>query len=195
MKAWIAGALTACLAAGSAYAEAPTPGPVDATLRTSAGDEVRLSRWRGKPVILFYEDKDSTTLNSSLKETLFARGKERGLLDSASVVAVANLQKFDFFPARQIALSYVRDEEKKVGVPILVDLNGTLGDAPWQLPTKTSNVLLLDAAGTLVFRHSGRMKPQEETAFFTALSRLVGVDLTATTAPAKAPTQAPGNRP
>lgn len=191
MKVWITGALTACLAAGGAHGAAPPPAPVDATLRTSAGDEVRLSRWRGKPVILFYEDKDSTTLNSSLKETLFARGKERGLLDSASVVAVANLQKFDFFPARQIALSYVRDEEKKVGVPILVDLDGTLGNAPWQLPTKTSNVLLLDAAGTLVFRHSGRMKPEEQVAFFTTLSRLIGVDLTTAAAPAPAP----GNRP
>jgi hypothetical protein len=168
---------------------------VDATLRTSAGEEVRLSRWRGKPVILFYEDKDSTTLNSSLKETLFARGKERGLLDSASVVAVANLQKFDFFPARQIALSYVRDEEKKVGVPILVDLDGTLGSAPWQLPTKTSNVLLLDAEGALVFRHSGKMKPEEEVAFFAALSQLVGVDLNAPAEPAKAPTPASGKGP
>jgi len=201
MKAWITGALTACLAAGSAYGEAPPTGPVDATLRTSAGDEVRLSRWRGKPVILFYEDKDSTTLNSALKETLFARGRERGLLDSASVVAVANLQKFDFFPARQIALSYVRDEEKKAGVPILVDLDGTLGAAPWQLPMKTSNVLLLDAAGALVFRHSGQMKPEEAAAFFTALSRLIGVDLGAPTVPPQAPTPSqapappPGNRP
>jgi hypothetical protein len=150
---------------------------MDATLRTSGGEKVRLSRWRGKPVILFYEDKDSTTLNLALKETLFARGRERGLLDAAWVVAVANLQKFDFFPARQIALSYVRDEEKKVGVPILVDMDGTLGEAPWRLPTKTSNVLLLDAEGALVFQHSGRMKPEEQDAFFAALSRLVGVDL------------------
>ncbi|WP_164008472.1 peroxiredoxin family protein [Pyxidicoccus trucidator] len=195
MKKWITGALAAWLAAGSAYGEAPPSAPVDATLRTSAGEEVRLSRWRGKPVILFYEDKDSTTLNSSLKETLFARGKERGLLDSASVVAVANLQKFDFFPARQIALSYVRDEEKKVGVPILVDLDGTLGSAPWQLPTKTSNVLLLDAAGALVFRHSGKMKPEEEVAFFAALSQLVGVDLSTPAEPAKAPASASGKLP
>ncbi|MFY1827713.1 hypothetical protein ACN47A_17460 [Myxococcus fulvus] len=139
---------------------------------------MRLSRWRGKPVILFYEDKDSTKLNAGLKEELFARGKERNLLGAATVVAVANLMKFDFFPARQIALSYVRDEEKKVGVPILVDLNGTMGAAPWTLPLKTSNVLLLDAQGVLLYRHSGKMKPEEQTAFFETLSKLVGVDLT-----------------
>ncbi|RKH34174.1 peroxiredoxin family protein [Corallococcus sicarius] len=179
MKAWIAGALTVTLAAGSAGAAAPAPEPepVDATLSTSKGERVQLSRWRGKPVILFYEDKDSTTLNLPLKNELFTRGRERGLLQSAWVVAVANLEKYDFFPARGIALSYVRDEEKKAGVPILVDLEGTLGDAPWKLPTKTSNVMLLDAEGKLVFRHSGRMKEEDRARFFTALGALVGQDL------------------
>ena len=179
MKAWITSALTVTLAAGSASGASSSPEPVDATLSTSKGDRVRLSRWRGKPVILFYEDKDSTTLNLPLKDELFTRGRERGLLQSAWVVAIANLEKYDFFPAREIALSYVRDEEKKAGVPILVDLEGTLGDAPWKLPTKTSNVMLLDAEGTLVFRHSGRMKPEDRVRFFTALGALVGQDLLA----------------
>lgn len=177
MKTWLAGALTVTLAAGSASGTAPMPEPVDATLRSSKGEQVRLSRWRGKPVILFYEDKDSTTLNAPLKEALFTVGRERGLLQSASVVAVANLEKFDFFPARGIALSYVRDEEKKVGIPILVDLDGTLGQPPWGLPTKTSNVLLLDSEGAVVFRHAGRMKPEEQERFFVALGQLVGQDL------------------
>ena len=93
------------------------------------------------------------------------------------MVAVANLEKFNFFPARQIALSYVRDEEKKVGVPILVDLEGTLGEAPWDLPKKTSTVMLMDATGAVIYRYSGRMEAAERKAFFTALSQLIGVDL------------------
>ncbi len=177
MKVWIAGALSVSLAAGSALGSAPASAPVDVTLRTSAGKEVRLSKWRGKPVILFYEDKDSTKLNRTLKKELFARGQAHGILDAAWVLSVANLQNFDFFPARQIALSFVRDEEKKVGVPILVDMDGALGKAPWKLPLKTSNVVLLDADGALAYRHSGRMKPEELTNFFAVLSRLVGVDL------------------
>jgi len=190
MKMWITSTLTAALLSQGALASSPADGPPDATLRSSSGDEVRLSKWRGKPVILFYEDKDSTTLNAGLKEELFARGKERNLLGSAWVVAVANLRKFDFFPARQIALSYVRDEEKKAGVPILVDMDGTMGSAPWGLPMKTSNVLLLDAQGAVVYRYSGKMKPEEQVAFFSALSTLVGVDLNTPAAP-KAPGATP----
>ncbi|WP_235216954.1 peroxiredoxin family protein [Archangium violaceum] len=150
---------------------------MDATLRGSNGKEVALSRWRGKPVILFYEDRHSTTLNSSLKEALFSKGRELGLLDAAFVVAVANLESFNFFPARGIALSHVRDEEKKWGIPILVDLKGTLGAAPWNLPTKTSSVLLLDSQGALVYRYSGRMQEEDQKAFFQTLGALLGREI------------------
>ncbi|WP_257454833.1 peroxiredoxin family protein [Archangium lipolyticum] len=167
----------ALLATSPALATTTRTGPMDATLRGSDGKEVALSRWRGKPVILFYEDRHSTTLNGSLKDALFSRGQALGLLDAAWVVAVANLESFDFFPARGIALSHVREEEKKWGIPILVDLKGTLGVAPWNLPTKTSSVLLMDGAGTVVYRYSGRMNEQERETFFQALSTLLGREI------------------
>lgn len=179
MKAWLTGALTVTLAATGASAQGLESSPLEAILRKSDGSEAPLSRWKGKPVILFYEDKDSTQLNGVLKEELFARGKQHGLLEAAWVVAVANLEKFNFFPARQIALSYVRDEEKKVGVPILVDLEGTLGGSPWALPKKTSTVMLMDATGGVVYQYSGRMEEAERAVFFEALSKLVGKDLKA----------------
>ena len=178
MTTGIASMLTIALLAVSApLAAKPNAGPLDAKLRGSDGKEVVLSRWRGKPVILFYEDRHSTTLNSSFKEALFARGKAQGLLDVAWVVAVANLESYDFFPARGIALSHVRDEEKKWGIPILVDLKGTLGASPWNLPTKTSSVLLMDGNGQVVFHYSGRMADKDMDAFFQALGGLLGRDM------------------
>jgi hypothetical protein len=178
MKAWVASALTLALVSpGGSYAQAQPASPLDATVKSAKGELAPLSKWRGKPVIFFYEDKDSTTLNLGLKEELFELGKAKGLLEAASVVAVANLTPFNFFPARQIALSHVRDEEKKAGVPIFVDLEGTLGGAPWSLPTKTSTVMLLDASGAVVYRYSGRMGKPEKRAFFTTLSQLVGSEL------------------
>ncbi|MFL5352873.1 hypothetical protein [Archangium sp.] len=177
MTTWIAGMLMAALLAASPSPATETQvGPMDATLRGSDGKEVVLSRWRGKPVILFYEDRHSTTLNSAFKEALFERGKTQGLLDAVWVVAVANLESYDFFPARGIALSHVRDEEKKWGIPILVDLKGTLGATPWNLPKKTSSVLLLDGTGQVVFRYSGRMGDQDMETFFHALGALLGRD-------------------
>lgn len=177
MKALLAGVLALTVATGGASAHGPQSSPLDATLHSSDGARTPLSKWRGKPVILFYEDKDSTELNLALKEELFERGKQHGLLEAAWVVAVANLEKFNFFPARQIALSHVRGEEKRVGVPILVDLQGTLGGPPWALPKKTSTVMLMDATGAVVYSYSGRLEEAERKTFFTVLSQLIGVDL------------------
>jgi hypothetical protein len=176
MKTWLTTALAVTLVTGEARAQQPS-GAVDAVLRRSDGEPVRLSQWRGKPVILFYEDKDSVRLNARLKERLFALASERGLMEAAWVVAVANLQKFNFFPARQIALSHVQEEEKKAGVPILVDLEGTLGAAPWKLPMKTSNVLLLDEEGKVLYRYSGRMADKDVALFLALLAQLAGVTL------------------
>jgi hypothetical protein len=152
-------------------------------LRGTDGKEVALSSWRGKPVILFYEDRHSTTLNAPLKEALFERGRALGLLEAVAVVGVANLEAFDFFPARGIALSRVRDEEKRWGVPILVDLEGTLGAAPWNLPKKTSSVLLLDSEGRVVFRYSGRLGVKDREEFFRTLDRLLGMGADSTRQP------------
>ena len=182
--AWLA----VFLATSPALAATVEAGPMNATLWDSRGKEVDLTRWRGKPVILFYEDRHSTTLNASLKEALFNRGREMGLLDAAHVVAVANLESFDFFPARDIALSHVRDEEKKWGVPILVDLKGNLGAAPWTLPKKTSSVVLLSPEGVPVFRASGRLGQDETAAFFRQLGQLLGRDMAT-------PAEAPGAHP
>ena len=99
------------------------------------------------------------------------------------MVAVANLESYDFFPARGIALSHVRGEEKKWGIPILVDLKGTLGKEPWNLPTKTSSVLLLDGDGALVYRYSGRMKEEDQKTFFQTLGTLLGREIPQETNP------------
>ncbi|WP_170115563.1 hypothetical protein [Melittangium boletus] len=178
MTARLAGlVVVALLATRPALAASPEAGPMDASLWDSRGKEVALSKWRGKPVILFYEDRHSTTLNSALKEALFNRGQQMGLLDAAFVVAVANLESFDFFPARDIALSHVRDEEKKWNLPILVDLKGTMSGPPWNLPKKTSSVMLLTPEGKPVFRYSGRMDREDMDDFFMQLGRLLGRDM------------------
>lgn len=195
LKTWLAGVLTvAVLTTRSVLAAQPEATPMNATLWDSRGKEVALSQWRGKPVILFYEDRHSTTLNAELKEALFNRGREMGLLDAAWVVAVANLESFNFFPARDIALSHVRDEEKKWRVPILVDLKGNLGIEPWLLPKKTSSVMLLDPTGALVYRYSGRLERKDMDVFFRQLGALLGRDMSPS-APAPVPVLVPSAAP
>jgi hypothetical protein len=157
-------------AAGEVRAEEDV---MDAVLTTSSGVEANLSARWGRPVVLFYEDRHSVTLNDETKKALFAAGKERGLLERVGIVAVANLQELNWQPALFFALEAVKGEEKKAGVPIYLDLTGALSRPPWSLSPKTSSVLVLDATGREVFRVSGRLSAAQRAGLFDAVERLL----------------------
>lgn len=112
--------------------------------------------------------------NQALKDALFPRGGRRdGLLDAAAVIAVANIAAYDFFPARDIATAFIRRLEAAAGIPILLDLRGTLLAAPWHLPDDTSTVLVLDRDLRIVSRHSGALSATERERVLDRLAELV----------------------
>lgn len=147
--------------------------PREAVLHRTDGREVMLSSHRGKPQVLFYEDRDSTEQNATLKRELFARGREEGLLESVGVIAIANLKAYDWFPARGFAVAAVRDAERIAGIPVLVDWRGALRLPPWSLPAKTSSVVVLDPQGLVAFEVSGALTSTQRAELFAVLKRLL----------------------
>jgi hypothetical protein len=129
-----------------------------------------------RPAILFYEDRHSHAWNQPLKDALFARGRDRGLLDRVRVIAVANVAAFDFFPAREIATRYIRRLEGQVGVPILLDLDGALARPPWSLPSDGAAVVVFDGRGAPVLERRGRLSQAEVDATLATLERLLAED-------------------
>jgi hypothetical protein len=89
MTAWIASALAMTLAMGGSHALVLSASPLNATLQDSSRERGSLSKWRGKPIILFYEDKNSTLLNLALKEELAERDKQQRLLEEARQMALS----------------------------------------------------------------------------------------------------------
>ncbi|HSP18826.1 MAG TPA: hypothetical protein VLQ79_04885 [Myxococcaceae bacterium] len=155
----------------------PERGGWDAELRDTSNAPVSLSRWRGRPTVFFYEDKDSTEQNATLKRELFARAKAYRLIGKASVLGVANLHGLAWFPVNLFALSAVREAERKEHVPLLVDWNCTLCAPPWSLPARASSVVLLDAQGQLVHAWSGPLGRPEIDDFFARLAELLDVHI------------------
>jgi hypothetical protein len=151
----------------------PATGLLDARLESSGGKSVSLRSLKGKPTLVFYEDRDSAELNQAFKDELFRKGKEEHLLDAVQVVAVADLQGYDWFPARNFARDGVRDAEKKAGIPVYVDWDGTMKAKPWAMKEKTSNVVLLDADGTEVTRCSGKLAEDQKAKLFATLATLL----------------------
>lgn len=146
---------------------------LDAKFSDSAGNEFQLSKFLGKPTLVFYEDRHCREQNRKVKDELWKRGKESGLADAAHVIGVANLEAFDFWPARNFARSAVADIEKKVGIKVLIDWKGALTSTPWNLPEKKSTVMLLDADGVVRYSYSGAMTEKDMDELFTLLAGLV----------------------
>jgi hypothetical protein len=152
----------------------PERGPrVDAALVDSRDAPIRLSRFRGKPLVLFYEDRTAADQNARLKRELRDRAAARNLTRAAHVLGVANVGSYDFWPARGLVLSAIRDIERRDRVQILVDWKRALVDAPWRLPDEASSIVLLDADGHWVHSWSGPVSDESMEEFFEMLTRLV----------------------
>lgn len=147
--------------------------PIDGKIQTTNGNAVSLRALWGKPAVLFYEDKDATALNQVLKDELFKQGKEHDLLKSVTVVAVANLKGFNWFPARNFARDAVADTEKKVGIPVYVDFDATLQAAPLSLPATGAVVLVVDRKGNEVLRKKGKLDQKGIEEVLTKLKALL----------------------
>jgi len=148
--------------------------PFDATVEATNGEVEHLSRLKGKPAVIFYEDRESVAVNRPFKKMLAERGQQGGGRDRVHVVAVANLSGYDFFPANGIARHYVREAERKAGIPIYIDWEGRLSKGPWSLPPKGATVLLVDAQAKPVWQHSGLMDEAAVQTFFGHLESLTG---------------------
>lgn len=148
-------------------------GPLDVRLERTDGGSADLATYRGKPAVLFYEDRASTSLNQSVKDAVYARARRDGLETAAHVIAVANIQAYDFFPARTFATTFIRQLEKQIGIPILLDVRGVLTSPPWNLPGDTGSVLLLDANGMIVWKRSGALTAEDTQHLLAKLEELV----------------------
>jgi hypothetical protein len=150
-----------------------SPGRVDAALVDSRGGPVRLSEFRGKPVVLFYEDRASAQQNARLKRALAERAAARRLTGAAHVLGVANVAPYDFWPARAFVLSSIREVERRERVRVLVDWKRALLASPWSLPEEASSVVLLDAEGRWVHAWSGPVQDRALEEFFQVLEQLL----------------------
>lgn len=170
---WL-GPVMLSLAASVAGAGPSREASLDATVETSSGETAHLASLWKRPTVLFYEDRDSTTLNQHVKEALARAGVERGLDQAVGVVAVAAVGEWNWFPARNFVLAAVRDLEKKFNIRVYLDFTGSLSRAPWNLAPRSSTVLLLDAGGVPRRSWRGRLSPDDVKGLLDEVAALLG---------------------
>ncbi len=172
--AWADPVPTADAAAPAPVAAPVAPAPPtlplapEFALEGTSGQTRRLRDYRGRVVILIYEDRDSNQQNDALKRELAEHARAQDLTRDVAVVPVANLSSYDFWPASGFARDAVVDIARQQGMEILIDWSNSMSGA-YRFRPSTSYVMVLSREGRVLFRHAGTLPSRERMRFFSVI--------------------------
>jgi hypothetical protein len=150
----------------------PRPMAPEFSCEGTSGRTRHLSHYLGRAVIIVYEDRDSNHQNDVLKQELAARARAQDLTQDVSVVPVANLSGFGFWPAQGFARDAVLDIARQQQMEILIDWTGEMARAYRFRPAR-SYVMVLSREGRVLFRHAGTLDSTARGRFFNAVSEAI----------------------
>ena len=146
--------------------------PSDFTLHDADDKPAKFSALRtGHPTVVFYEDKDGDDQNERFKQRL---GKLQGKSASAkkvTIVAIADVGSWNFWPAKGFVKDALRSAGKKAGITVWADWSSA-GRANLSAASNHSNVIMLDASGKVVWASVGKLTPVQEDDLLNRLEKL-----------------------
>lgn len=134
---------------------------------------LELKSLHGMPVLVVYEDKDSASQNQAFKDDLGQLARGDRYKDQIALVAVADVDGYDYWPVRGFVKSAIRDESRKWNTVIYCDWNGGVRQS-LRLDRGASNVVLFGKSGRVLFSHAGPMSREQRAQVIALLRREVG---------------------
>lgn len=149
------------LASSPAFA-LPTEGDAapNARLEDADGRALELKAWKGKAILIVYEDKESAPHNQPLKDALRQATKGDRYKSALVVAAIADVSDYDYWPAKGFVKDAIREESRKHGTTVYCDWNGAFR-ATYRLKSKTSSVVLIGRDGHVLFAAEGAVSVEE----------------------------------
>jgi hypothetical protein len=141
-------------------------------LEGTSGTTRRLRDYLGRVVIIVYEDRDSNQQNNALKQELAERARRDNLARDVSLVAVANLSAYDFWPARGYARDAVIDIARQQSTEIMIDWSGQMA-TDYHFRAGTSYVMVVSRDGRVLFRYGGAMSARFREQFFGVVAEAI----------------------
>lgn len=141
----------------------PHPGaelPAALRLRDAWDRTFDLSGLATKPVLVVYEDKDSASQNQAFKNDLAALARGDRYRNSVGLVAIADVQGYDYWPVRGFVKDAIKGESHKFNTVIYCDWDGA-AQRTFGLRRGTSNVILYGKDGKVIFSHEGALSEAE----------------------------------
>lgn len=141
----------------------------DLTLESTRGQPVPLQEL-GRVRVLFYEAYGHTQDNESLKQACARLLTADGLGGRLEVLGVADLAGLGFGLVRHVVRRAVQAAAARYGTELLLDFQGALQRPPFSLTGGDSNVAVVAADGSIVFRAHGPLDEATTERFFDALT-------------------------
>jgi hypothetical protein len=126
----------------------------NARVEDADGRSTELKAFKGKPILIVYEDKDSAQQNQALKNDLSKLAKGDRYKSSVALAAVADVSSYDFWPVKGFVKDAIREESKKQGTTIYCDWSGSFRTT-YKLRRGVSNVVLVGKDGRVLFAAEG----------------------------------------
>ncbi len=130
--------------------------------------EDALDNYRGMPMLVLYEDKSSGMLNTDFKKELAEVAYDGRYKGVVAFIPVADVSSYDYWPLRTFARRSVQKQSIATRTNIVCDWKGTVRQA-LGLDGNTSNVVLYDKDGKVVFAHAGAMTADQRALLFALL--------------------------
>jgi hypothetical protein len=124
------------------------------------GRTLDLRAINGKPTLVVYESKEASTQNLELKTALSKLASGEAYRNAVVLVPVADVESYDYWPARGFVKSAIRDESKKLKATIYADWDGSFRKTAG-LKRDKSTIILIGKDATIRFVYEGTL-PKEE---------------------------------
>lgn len=151
IAATVSGAVVPALALPAVGDEAPNGKVEDAD-----GKALETKTFKGKPMLIVYEDRDAAEQNTALKKELSDLAKGDKYKSKIALAAVADVSSFDFWPVKGFVKDAIREESKKAGTTIYCDWNASFRKA-FKLTKGKSNIVLVGKDGKVLFAGDGAL--------------------------------------
>ncbi len=143
------------------------------TLEDAWSRTVTLSAFKRMPVLVVYEDKDSSSQNQPLKDELSKLAKGDRYRKSVALIAVADVASYDYWPIRDFVKHSIRKESSKLQTTIFCDWDGHVRRT-LSLDAGSSNVVLFGKDGRVLFAEAGTISAERSAELLRLLRREVG---------------------
>ena len=126
----------------------------NARIEDADGHALEIKSLKGKPVLIVYDDRTSAPKSEAFRRELVKLLKASPYDSKVTLLVVADVSPYDFWPARGTVKDAVRKETQKQGTTVYCDWTGGLRTS-YKMKSDVTNVVMVGKDARVGFAFEG----------------------------------------